>query len=148
MRNSSSDYAAAKAEVDGLYRSGRLDEAELYRFARERKFEETAVALSLMCNIPIDIVERALLDGGTEMVLILGKVGGCSWTTAKAILLMRNADRGMSAQDLDQANRTFSRLQPETAWRVLHFYHARRKGADQPAAMAEMAERAKAVGTA
>jgi uncharacterized protein (DUF2336 family) len=148
MRNSSPDYAAAKSEVESLYRAGRLEETELYRFARERKFEETAVALSLLCNIPIDVVERALLDGGTEMVLILGKVGGCSWTTVKAILLMRSADRGMSAQDLDQANRTFTRLQTETAWRVLHFYHARRKGADQPAAMADMAERAKAFGTA
>jgi uncharacterized protein (DUF2336 family) len=148
MRNASPDYVAAKTQVETLYRDGRLDEAELYRFARERKFEETAVALSLMCNIPIDVVERALLDGGTEMVLILGKVGGCSWTTAKALLLMRNADRGMSAQDLDQANRTFTRLQPETAWRVLHFYHARRKGVEQPGAIADMPEDSKAFGTA
>src|SRR4029450_7991219 len=86
MRNSPPDPPAAKTQVEGLYRAGRLEEAELYRFARERKFEETAVALSLMCNIPIDVVERALLDGGNEMVLILGKVGNCSWTTVKAIL--------------------------------------------------------------
>jgi hypothetical protein len=33
----------------------------------------------------------------------------------------------MSAQDLDQAMSNFSRLQPETARRVLGFYRTRRK---------------------
>jgi hypothetical protein len=96
----------------------------------------------------MDVVERALLDDGTEIVLILAKVAGFSWTTAKAILLLRAADRGMSAQDLESAHGIFSRLQVETARRVLHFYHARRKGADQSPAMADMTERAKTFGNA
>jgi uncharacterized protein (DUF2336 family) len=145
-RNASADYAAAKTEVDALHRSGRLNEDSAYGFARERRFEHTAVALSLLCVVPIEVVERALLDDGSEIVLILAKVAGFSWTTAKAILLLRAADRGMSAQDLEQAHGVFTRLQIETARRVLHFYHARRKGSDQPAAMADMTERAKSFG--
>ena len=50
-----------------------------------------------------------------------------SWTTAKAILLLQSAERGLTAQDLDQAMSNFSRLQPETARRVLGFYRTRRK---------------------
>lgn len=147
-RNASSDFTLAKAEVQALHRAGRLTEDAVYSFARERRFEQTIVALSLVCVVPVDVVERALLDDGSEIVLILSKVAGFSWTTAKAILLLRAADRGMSAQDLEQSHANFRRLQEETARRVLHFYHARRKGTDQPAAMAEMAGRAQAAGTA
>ncbi|MGP0090346.1 MAG: DUF2336 domain-containing protein [Xanthobacteraceae bacterium] len=126
-RNASPNYAAAKAQVETLYRNGQLGEPEVHAFARERKFESTAVALSLLCQVPIDVVERALLDAGPEILLILAKVAGLSSTTAKAILLLRAAERGMSAQDLEQALSTFSRLQPETARRVLRFYNDRQK---------------------
>jgi len=87
----------------------------------------------------IDVVERALLDPGHEILLILVKIAGLSSTTAKAILLLRAADRGMSAQDLDQALTTFGRLNPETARRVLDFYNSRRKGPAQDLGMAAQA---------
>jgi uncharacterized protein (DUF2336 family) len=139
VRNSSPTYAAARAQVEAMHRAGRLAEAEIYQFARDRKFEETAIALSLLCGIEPDAVERALLDQGSEISLILAKFAGMSWTTAKAILLMQSADRGMSAQDLDQAMKNFGRLQPETARRVIGFYRTRRKLMGEPAAGLPMA---------
>jgi uncharacterized protein (DUF2336 family) len=126
-RNSSPDFAAAQAAVERQNRLRRIGEAEIYQYARERKFEETAIALSLLCDTPIDVVERALLDPGAEIVLILAKVAGLSATTTKAILLLRAADRGMSAKDLDQALTSFNRLQPDTARRVLSFFRTRVK---------------------
>ncbi len=126
-RNASPDFAAAQAEVERQNRIRRIGEAEVYLYARERKFEQTAIALSLLCDTPIDVVERALLDPGAEIVLILAKVAGLSSTTTKAILLLRAADRGMSANDLDQALSSFNRLQPDTARRVLSFFRTRVK---------------------
>jgi uncharacterized protein (DUF2336 family) len=126
-RNSSPDFAAAQAAVERQNRLRRIGEAEIYQYARDRKFEETAIALSLLCDTPIDVVERALLDPGAEIVLILAKVAGLSATTTKAILLLRAADRGMSAKDLDQALTSFNRLQPDTAARVLGFFRTRVK---------------------
>jgi uncharacterized protein (DUF2336 family) len=126
-RNSSPDFAAAQAAVERQNRLRRIGEAEIYQYARDRKFEETAIALSLMCDTPIDVVERALLDPGAEIVLILAKVAGLSATTTKAILLLRASDRGMSAKDLDQALASFNRLQPDTARRVLGFFRTRVK---------------------
>jgi uncharacterized protein (DUF2336 family) len=126
-RNASPDFAAAQAAVERQNRIRRIGEAEIYQYARDRKFEETAIALSLLCETPIDVVERALLDPGAEIVLILAKVGGLSSTTTKAILLLRAADRGMSANDLDRALASFNRLQPETASRVLSFFRTRVK---------------------
>lgn len=127
IRNASPDYAAAKAQVEDLYRSRRLDEAMVYQFARGRQFEHTVIALSLLCGMEIDVVERALLDPGGEVSLILAKFAGLSWTTASAILLLQAADRGISAQDYERLMTSFMRLQPETAQRVLGFYRTRRK---------------------
>jgi hypothetical protein len=70
-------------------------------------------------------VERALLDENADMILILIRAAQCSWTTAKAILLMQAADRGIAAQDLDRALRSFQRLGIDTARRVLEFYQLR-----------------------
>ena len=131
-RNASPDFAAALAAVERQNRLRRIGEAEIYQYARDRKFEETAIALSLLCDTPIDVVERALLDPGAEIVLILAKVAGLSATTTKAILLLRAADRGMSAKDLDQALASFNRLQTETAKRVLGFFRTRTKKPARP----------------
>jgi len=79
------------------------------------------------------VVERAMLDPGAEVALILAKFANLSWTTAKAILLLQSAERGITAQDLDQAMSNFSRLQPETSRRVLGFYRTRRKSAPEAA---------------
>ena len=68
----------------------RISESDVYEYARDRKFEETAIALSIMCDTPIDVVERALLDPGAEIVLILAKVAGLSPSTTKAIRCSRN----------------------------------------------------------
>ena len=131
-RNSSPDFAAAQTAVERQNRIRRIGEAEIHQYARDRKFEETAIALSLLCDTPIDVVERALLDPGAEIVLILAKVAGLSSTTTKAILLLRAADRAMSAKDLDQALASFNRLQPGTAQRVLGFFRTRVKKPAEP----------------
>jgi uncharacterized protein (DUF2336 family) len=135
-RKVSRDYAAARGRVEALHKAGRLGENEIHGFARERRFEETAIALSLVAGMEIDVVERALLDPGHEIALILCKLTGFSSTTAKAILLLKQAGRGMSAQDLDQALASYARLQIETARRVFGFYRTRFKG---PAATAMLA---------
>ena len=118
---------AVPAGAQSLNQLGRIGEAELHRYARDRKFEETALALSILCDTPIDLVERALLDPTAEIILILAKVAGLSSATTKAILLLRAADRGMSAMDLDHALLSFERLQPVTARRVLDFFRTRLK---------------------
>ncbi len=135
-RKVSPDHAAARARVETLHREGRLGEPEVHGFARERRFEETAIALSLLCDLEIDLVERALLDQGHDVVLVTAKLAGFSSTTAKAILLLKAADRGMSAQDLDQALTSYARLQAETARRVLGFYRTRLKRPAAPSALA------------
>jgi uncharacterized protein (DUF2336 family) len=132
-RKVSDNYAVAKEEVQALRRAGRLGESEVYRFAREGRFEHTVVALALLCCVEVDAVENALHDRGHEIALILAKLAGFSSTGAKALLLLKTAERGISNQDLDTALRSYTKLSVETAQRVLGFYRTRLKTRPLPA---------------
>ena len=81
---------------------------------------------------------RAPGGSGRDLKKVFAKLAGFSSTTAKAILLLKTADRGISAQDLDNALRTYEKLQIATARRVLGFYRTRLKtrGAGQALAAA------------
>ena len=133
-RKTSDGYANAREEVLALRRAGRLNESEVYRFAREGRFEHTALALSYMCSIELDTIEHGLQEQGHEIVLILAKIAGFSSTGAKALLLLKTSDRGISAQDLDHALRSYDQLQTSTAQRVLGFYRTRVAASGLPAA--------------
>jgi uncharacterized protein (DUF2336 family) len=130
-RGASAGYAAARLQVEALHRAGRLGEAEVCGYADARKFEETAVAVSLITGAAIDLVERAMLDDNPDMAVILAKVAGFSWTTVQSILL-RAAGRTMSVQDLERALSGFSRLKPSTARSIIAFHDARRQGKAMP----------------
>ncbi len=127
--NMSANYAAALASVEVMHRAGKLGETEVFRFATEHRLAETAVALTLVCGVENDIVERALLAPGSDILVILAKLAGFSWPTAKAILQLKAADRGLSEQDLEQAQASFERLQSTTARDVLGFYQSRTSAA-------------------
>ena len=120
------DYTAARARVEALRRAGKLGESEIHSFAKSEKFEETAVALSLLCGLPIEAIEQALLDERPDMVLIIAKAIGYSWATAKLMLLLRTGGLGASQHDLDLALHSFDKLQVSTAQRAVRFYHSRR----------------------
>jgi uncharacterized protein (DUF2336 family) len=128
-RKVSDFYLHAREEVMALRRAGRLGESEVYRFAREGRFEQVVVALSLLCDIDIEAVEQALHEREHDLTLILAKVAGFSSTGTKALLLHKTSDRGISTQDLDIALRNYEKLQAETAQHVLGFHRARRQSA-------------------
>ena len=120
------DYKAARNRVEALHRAGKLGESEVHSFAKSEKFEETAVALSLLCGLPIEAIDQALLDERPDMVLIIAKAMGYSWATAKLMLLLRTGGRGASQHDLDLELHSFDRLHVSTAQRAVRFYHSRR----------------------
>lgn len=119
------NYALVRPKIEAMRKAGKLDEAAIAKFAREKRFEETAVGLALLCEVHLDLVERALLTPGAEVLLILIKIAGFSWPTAKAALLLKSVDKAMSPQDLDDAMASFGRLNVGTARKVLGFYKMR-----------------------
>ena len=125
----SANYAAALASIEVMHRAGKLDEAAVARFAEDRRLAETAVALALVCGVESDVVECALLAPGSDILVILAKLAGFSWNTAKSILLMKAGPAGLSEPELGQATASFHRLQAATARDVLGFYRTRNTAA-------------------
>jgi Uncharacterised protein conserved in bacteria (DUF2336) len=125
--------AATRARLERQHRLGHLTENEIAQFAKDRKLDETAVGLAIVCDMPADVVERALTDQNSEMVLILAKVGGLSPASTRAILALRGPERGASSQDLERALDNYDRLPVDTARRVLGFFRDRAKASMAPA---------------
>ncbi len=127
-RAGSHEHAQALIHVRSLHSLGQLDEAQLSVFVREGSFDKTAVALSLMCNLPIGLVERTLVQSETEQLLILAKAIDLSWDTTKAILTLHGIRGDGTKGWLDQRFASFFRLQPKTAKTALQFYRLREQG--------------------
>src|SRR5260221_14578111 len=66
----SRDYVAARAFVESLRSLGQLGEKDVEGFARGGKFEMATAALAILCDLPIEVVERAMVqeDVGTTLI--------------------------------------------------------------------------------
>jgi uncharacterized protein (DUF2336 family) len=104
-----------------------VTEANVQGPARAQEFEMTAVALARLGRFPIDLVERALLDEGEGMILILAKAAGCSWSTVRELLLMYAAKRRLQPDDLGQAFDRYKNVSQETASNIVKFHMRRMK---------------------
>ena len=81
-----------KKAVGSKHRIGDLGEAQLLEYAQTRKLDEAVVALSLLCTLPVDVVERAMLAADKEALLILAKALDLSWATTLALLFLGAPD--------------------------------------------------------
>src|SRR4030095_2772317 len=92
------------------------------RSARDGRFEDTAAARAALSELPTEVVERAIVHDRVESVLIITKAIGFGWSTVKAILTLRAADKGgLSKHEFENCLTLFTRLKPETARQVLKF---------------------------
>jgi uncharacterized protein (DUF2336 family) len=120
-------YFDAKRIVAGQYQLGNLNEKMIFGFAQSRKFEEATVGLSLLCSLPVDVVERALVAKNKEMALILTRALGFSWETALSLLFLGAPDHRIQAHDLEDMKREFDELNFETSRSVLQTYQSRKQ---------------------
>jgi hypothetical protein len=79
-----------------------------------------------LCSLPVDVVERALVDNNSEMTLILAKALDFAWETTMSLLFLAAKDHRISARDLDGMREEFARLNTETSRSVLRFYRSRK----------------------
>jgi uncharacterized protein (DUF2336 family) len=126
-RAGSADHAQAEAHVRSLHSFGLLDEVRLQEFARAGHFDRTAVALGVLCELPVGLVERALGQSEPEQLLVMAKAIDLSWETVKAILTLQAGRGGMAKERLNQCFASFFRLQPKTARAALQFYRLRER---------------------
>jgi hypothetical protein len=129
----SRSYFVAKRVVTTQHRQGNLNENSISLYARSHKLEEVTIGLSLLCSLPGDVIERALLDKNRETLLILAKALDFSWSTTMALLFLGAKDHRITAQELRDLESEFGRLNVKTSRSVLEFYQSRKNAGDADA---------------
>jgi len=123
LRDHSSDFAVAMAHIEQLHQKGQLTEQRLRRFAESGKFDETTAALSLLTELPVGAIERALVHDTGDQLLVLAKSIDLSWKTTRAVLAVRSGAGGEFPEYFER----FNRLRPETARAAIQFYRLRER---------------------
>jgi uncharacterized protein (DUF2336 family) len=121
-------HFVAKRVVATQYQQGNLNENSISIYARSHKLDEVTIGMSLLCALPGDVIERALLDKNRETLLILAKALGFSWATTMALLFLGAKDHRITALDLRELEGEYAGLNVETSRSVLQFYQSRKNG--------------------
>lgn len=124
----SRSHHVAKRVVSTQHRLGNLNESSISNYARSHRLEEVMIGLALLCSLPSDVIERAVLDKNREMLLILCKAVDFSWDTTMALLFLGAKDHRITGNDLRDLENEYSRLNIETSRSVLAFYQSRKNG--------------------
>jgi len=124
-RSSSAIHAEALSNVQKLHTMGKLDEARLAEFAAAGDFDGTSVALSLLADLPIDLIERVFVQSRLEQLLVILKALDLTWETAKATIMLMSESSPLASDEMEQAFEAFARLQPSTAITAIRFYRLR-----------------------
>ena len=124
----SRSHFVAKRVVTAQHRLGNLNEASISTYARSHRIEEVMIGMSLLCALPGDVIERALLDRNREMLLILSKALDFSWATTMSLLFLGAKDHRITANDLRTLESDYGRLNIETSRSVLVFCQNRKSG--------------------
>jgi hypothetical protein len=118
-------FAAAKRFVALLKDKGELNEATLFGFAKDRKYEETVAALAELSRSTIEVIRPLMQSLRDDGVLIPCKAAGLSWETVHAVLDSRFATGSMAPHELAKAEGQFGSLTTENARRLLRFWQVR-----------------------
>jgi uncharacterized protein (DUF2336 family) len=126
-------YLALKQVVTDAHKAGRLNERSILTYALAHKFEEAIVALSLLCALPIEVIEQMLALNNRDMILVLSKALDFSWETAMALLFLGAENHRIPAQELDGLKAEFKRADVRMSRGILEVYQSHwRAGRHEP----------------
>lgn len=118
------DFTAAKRLVAQLKQKGELDEAGLFGFARQRKYEETVVALALLSQSSVELIRSLMQSPRNDGLFVPCKVAGLCWETVSAVLECRFVTGSLGAAELAKAREQFAKMPTENARRLLSLWQA------------------------
>jgi len=120
------DYAEALRAVAAMYTDGRLGEQDVFDLARSARLEEIVAALSLLCLVPIEVVDRIIWGKRIDPILVICKVAGFKWPTVRAIIQLPGK-RTPSPHQLADASNDYARLSQASSRKVLQFWRDRQE---------------------
>src|SRR5664280_2117586 len=116
------DFAAASRFVAKLNENGELNEATLFGFAKQRKYEETVAALTELSRSTIDVIRPLMQSLRDDGILVPCKVAGLTWETVSAVLDSRFVTGSVGPHELAKARGQFAQLTIENASRLFRFW--------------------------
>jgi uncharacterized protein (DUF2336 family) len=119
------DFTAATRYVTRLTEKGELNEATLAVFARQRKYEETVVALAALSQSTIDVIRPLMQSLRDDGLLVACKAAKLSWETTAAVLECRYSTGSLGAAQLANARNHFAGITAENARRMMTFWQVR-----------------------
>jgi uncharacterized protein (DUF2336 family) len=119
------DFTAAKRFVAQLKENGELNEAALSVFAKQKRYEETVVALAELAQSTIEVIRPLMQSLRDDGLLVACKAAGLKWETAAAILECRYSSGSLGAVELARARSHFAAATAENARRMLTFWQVR-----------------------
>ena len=119
------DFAGAKIVVAQLKKDGRLSEATLLGFAKQKRYEETIVALAELAQTSMEIVRPLMQSVRSEGILVPCKVAGLTWETISAVLDCRFSSGVTAPEELAKLKGHFVELTGEEAQRLLRLWTVR-----------------------
>ena len=122
----SKNYFCARKMVSALHRCGQVHEKKIFEYAQSRNLPEVTIALSILCSLPANVIERGLIDPAGEMPMIFARALDFSWETTMSLFFLGAADHKLSVRDFDALETKFSRLSVETAQSVIRLYQSRK----------------------
>jgi uncharacterized protein (DUF2336 family) len=115
------DYSDRMEVLGDLYGAGRLNEADLARFAHGGRVEDTVVTLALLAKVPVPVVDRAMHGERSDVILMIARAIGLKWGTTKLLLQLWSGPKLVPAEELQRSLAAFEQLNPSTAAHLLRF---------------------------
>lgn len=119
------DFTAARRYVAQLTEKGELNEATLAVLARQKKYEETVVALAELSQSTIDVVRPLMQSLRDDGLLVACKAAMLGWETTAAVLECRYSTGSLGPAELAKARSQFTGMTVEKARRMLTFWQVR-----------------------
>lgn len=106
-------------------------EEDVARFAAEGRRQDTIVLIGAAAGLSVAALERIFRERDNELLLVIGRARGWSWTTVRILLRLR--DPSLSERHhLRKAAETFDGIAASTAARVVHFLKVREAAGRSP----------------
>src|ERR1700722_12210703 len=116
------DYSGYLEELGDRFIAGRLGENDLAKFAQAGRFEDAVVTLALLARIPVELVDRAMLNERSEVLLVIARAINLKWGTANLMLQPRAPPNALSTAELQKNLAAFEQMRPTTAAHLMRFH--------------------------
>jgi len=119
------DFTQAIRTIDAIKAAGALNERAVLAFATAQKYEETVVAIGVLCSASVGLIAPLVKSPRIEGLLIACKAAGLKWPTVTVVLNNRIAQHTLPEAELSKARTEYLKLSAETARRTLRFWAVR-----------------------